>query len=153
MLKSKFKLKRHLRRANEPKRLQELNGLSPIKGLESVIKLVFKHVELSRDLDDDIRLAHLTIPIPDPETQEDVQEDTQETIPEGFGAGDPKNWMQEEQVHHSKTGFRMNLFHLKRRRMGYLVLMRVICHAMCIIKFFTELQHLALICSVICTVN
>jgi hypothetical protein len=37
--------------------------------------------------------------------------------------------------------------------MSYLVLMRVICHAMCIIKFFIELQHLALICSVICTVN
>jgi hypothetical protein len=102
MLKSNFKLKRHLRRENEPKRLQELNGLRLIKGLESVMKLVFKHVELRRDLDDDIGLAHLTIPIPDPEIQEDIQEDTQETIPEGFEADDPKNWMQEEQVHHSK---------------------------------------------------
>jgi hypothetical protein len=91
-----------LRRAKEPKRLQELNGLRLIKWLESVIKLVFKHVELRRALDDDIGLARLTIPIPDPETQEDIQEDTQETIPEGFEAGYPKNWMQEEQVHHSK---------------------------------------------------
>jgi hypothetical protein len=32
----------------------------------------------------------------------DIQEDTQETIPEGFEAGDPNNWMQEEQVDHLK---------------------------------------------------
>src|ERR1700722_16612002 len=61
-----------------------------------------RKAELRRALEDDIGLAHLTIPIPDPETQEDIQEDTQETIPEGFEAGDPKNWIQEEQVDHSK---------------------------------------------------
>ena len=66
---------------------------------------------MRKALEDDIGLAHLTIPIPDPETQ-DIQEDTQETIPEGFEAGDPKNWIQEDvqevqdvqedQVDHSK---------------------------------------------------
>jgi hypothetical protein len=61
-----------------------------------------RKAELRKALEDDIGLAHLTIPIPDPETQEDIQEDTQETIPEGFEAGDPKNWIQEEQVDHSK---------------------------------------------------
>jgi len=60
-----------------------------------------RKAELRKALEDDIGLAHLTIRIPDPETQ-DIQEDTQETIPEGFEAGDPKNWMQEEQVDHSK---------------------------------------------------
>jgi hypothetical protein len=54
-----------------------------------------RKAELRKALEDDIGLAHLTIPIPDPETQ-DIQEDTQETIPEGFEAGDPKNWIQEE---------------------------------------------------------
>src|SRR5882757_2543844 len=42
-----------------------------------------RKAELRKALEDDIGLAHLTIPIPDPETQEDIQEDTQETIPEG----------------------------------------------------------------------
>jgi len=70
-----------------------------------------RKAELRKALEDDIGLAHLTIPIPDPETQ-DIQEDTQETIPEGFEAGDPKNWIQEDvqevqdvqedQVDHSK---------------------------------------------------
>jgi hypothetical protein len=64
-----------------------------------------RKAELRKALEDDIGLAHLTIPILDPETQ-DIQEDTQETITEGFEAGDPKNWMQEEvpedQVDHSK---------------------------------------------------
>jgi hypothetical protein len=45
---------------------------------------------LRRALEDDIGLAHLTVLIPDPEPQ-DIQEDTQETIPEGFEAGNPKN--------------------------------------------------------------
>jgi hypothetical protein len=65
-----------------------------------------RKAELRKALEDDIGLAHLTIPIPDPETEtQDIQEDTQETIPEGFEAGDPKNWLQEEvqdQVDHSK---------------------------------------------------
>jgi hypothetical protein len=65
-----------------------------------------RKAELRKALEDDIGLAHLTIPIPDPETEtQDIQEDTQETIPEGFEAGDPKNWIQEEvqdQVDHSK---------------------------------------------------
>jgi hypothetical protein len=67
-----------------------------------------RKAELRKALEDDIGLAHLTIPIPDPETQ-DIQEDTQETILEGFEAGDPKNWIQEEvpdvqedQVDHSR---------------------------------------------------
>jgi hypothetical protein len=67
-----------------------------------------RKAELRKALEDDIGLAHVTIPIPDPETQ-DIQEDTQETILEGFEAGDPKNWIQEEvpdvqedQVDHSR---------------------------------------------------
>ena len=60
---------------------------------------------MRKALEDDIGLAHLTIPILDPKTTQDIQEDTQETIPKGFEAGDPNNWIQEEvqdQVDHSK---------------------------------------------------
>ena len=53
-----------------------------------------RKAELKRVLDDDIGVGHLLIPIPDPEVQakeESTQEVTQEeTIPEGFEAGDPR---------------------------------------------------------------
>jgi hypothetical protein len=69
------------------KRKRELHGLGVLHHrLERLRVKSLKQVDSN-----DIGASHLTVPIPDPEKEDPIEQE-ENLVPEGFEAGDPEKW-------------------------------------------------------------